>query len=371
MSTSLVPIGHGSLVVAMAQRYGLQPDKFLQTIKSTVFPSDRQASDEQLAAFLTVAKQYDLNPFIKEIYALPAKGGGIVPIVSIDGWCSLINRQPQLDGIEFVDDVGENGKLVSVTCKIFRKDRSHATCVTEYMSECMRGTDTWAKYPFRMLRHKALIQCARYAFALSGIYDPDEAERIPATDPDKIYYENTEERTKLITGKLAEFNAQHKDPEKRAESPSGASEVSQDPEVPPATPKAQEPPLEPPQSAPPAPPPPEKSKQEPQASPESEVVTQEVLVTDVEQRTKDKKSYLLLTCSIEGTSESLSLLCWHKNTMFDALKRSLDKRCVFGVSRHEGNDNVWYTIEQIDRIGDQVFIDNKPPAQPTAKELFS
>ena len=29
-----------------------------------------------------------------------------------------------------------------------------------------------------MLRHKALIQAARYAFGLGGIYDPDEGERI-------------------------------------------------------------------------------------------------------------------------------------------------------------------------------------------------
>jgi hypothetical protein len=29
-----------------------------------------------------------------------------------------------------------------------------------------------------MLRHKALIQCARYAFGFSGIIEQDEAERI-------------------------------------------------------------------------------------------------------------------------------------------------------------------------------------------------
>ena len=29
-----------------------------------------------------------------------------------------------------------------------------------------------------MLRHKTLIQCARYAFGLAGVYDEDEAERI-------------------------------------------------------------------------------------------------------------------------------------------------------------------------------------------------
>ncbi|ENC7540331.1 phage recombination protein Bet, partial [Salmonella enterica subsp. enterica serovar Brandenburg] len=30
----------------------------------------------------------------------------------------------------------------------------------------------------RMLRHKAMIQCARLAFGFAGIYDKDEAERI-------------------------------------------------------------------------------------------------------------------------------------------------------------------------------------------------
>jgi hypothetical protein len=29
-----------------------------------------------------------------------------------------------------------------------------------------------------MLRHKALVQCARVAFGLAGLYDPDEALRV-------------------------------------------------------------------------------------------------------------------------------------------------------------------------------------------------
>jgi hypothetical protein len=31
----------------------------------------------------------------------------------------------------------------------------------------------------RMLRHKALMQCARYAFGFSGVTDDDEAENTP------------------------------------------------------------------------------------------------------------------------------------------------------------------------------------------------
>ena len=168
-----------SLISFMAARHNLEPTKFLSTLIKTVFPSDKQnPSNEQVAAFLAVAKQYDLNPFIKEIYAFPAKGGGIVPIVSIDGWSTLINRQPALDGIEFTDHFNEAGNLTAVTAIIYRKDRAHPTKVTEYMSECARNTEPWLKWPARMLRHKALIQCARVGFGLAGIYDPDEAERI-------------------------------------------------------------------------------------------------------------------------------------------------------------------------------------------------
>jgi len=47
------------------------------------------------------------------------------------------------------------------------------------MSECKRdGIGPWKTHPHRMLRHKALIQCARVAFGYSGITEPDEAERI-------------------------------------------------------------------------------------------------------------------------------------------------------------------------------------------------
>ncbi|WP_308463985.1 recombinase RecT [Acinetobacter ursingii] len=101
-----------------------------------------------------------------------AKGGGITPVVGIDGWARIINDNPVCDGIQFEQDDE------SCTCKIYRKDRSHPTVVTEYLSECQGTSEPWKKYPKRMLRHKALIQCARVAFGFSGIYDEDEARRI-------------------------------------------------------------------------------------------------------------------------------------------------------------------------------------------------
>jgi phage recombination protein Bet len=167
-----------SVITDMAQRFGMERTAFEATIKKTILPANTDVSNEQLVAFLVVAKEYNLSPFTKEIYAFPSRGGGIQPIVSIDGWLKIINSHPQFNGMEYEDDHTPEGKLLSVTCRIFRKDRDHAIEVTEYMDECRRDTDTWKRWPARMLRHKATIQCARYAFGFSGIVDPDEAERL-------------------------------------------------------------------------------------------------------------------------------------------------------------------------------------------------
>ncbi len=175
-----------SVLMDMASRFGMEPQAFESVLRATVMPSDKEVSREQFAAFLLVAKEYSLNPLTKEIYAFPGKGGSIQPIVSIDGWMRMINNHPNFDGMEFEDNLNEAGSIISITCKMFRKDRSHPVSVTEYMSECKRSTDTWAKWPARMLRHKSAIQAARYAFGFSGIYDEDEAARIVDVTPTTV-----------------------------------------------------------------------------------------------------------------------------------------------------------------------------------------
>ncbi len=163
-----------SALEIMAARLGCESGKLLATLKATCFKGD--VTNEQMMALTIVANQYQLNPFTKELYAFPDKGGGIVPVVGVDGWARIINEHPQFDGMEF--DMSADG--TECVCRIFRKDRAHAIEVTEYLAECKRNTDPWRTSPRRMLRHKAMIQCARYAFGFAGIYDPDEAERIVA-----------------------------------------------------------------------------------------------------------------------------------------------------------------------------------------------
>lgn len=145
-----------------------------EVLANSIIPNN--ARPAEIITFLAIAKQYRLNPITKEIYAF-ANRGGVQPIVSIDGWLKIINSHPQFNGMEFSDHLAADGSLQSVTCRIFRKDREHAVEVTEYMNECRRSTEPWKQWPSRMLRHKATIQAARYAFGFSGIVDPDEAER--------------------------------------------------------------------------------------------------------------------------------------------------------------------------------------------------
>jgi phage recombination protein Bet len=170
-----------SLIAAMAGKYDLDPGIFQSTIKATCFPKGSAVSNEQFAAFLMVAKEYNLNPITKEIFAFP-NNGGITPIVSVDGWMNLINSHPQMDGIQ-TEEIWKDDKLFAVRCTIHRKDRSHPTVVTEYMAECYRPTEPWKKWPARMLNHKAKIQCARVAFGFAGIVEEDEFERMKDVTP--------------------------------------------------------------------------------------------------------------------------------------------------------------------------------------------
>lgn len=171
----------------LAQSLGMagEGQELVATLKATAFKG--QVSDAQMAALLVVANQYGLSPWTKEIYAFPDKNNGIVPVVGVDGWARIINSHPQFDGMDFEQDAE------GCTCIIYRKDRAHPIKVTEWMEECKRGTGPWQSHPRRMLRHKAMIQCARLAFGFVGIFDQDEAERIAEGVTTKAVDPNTGE----------------------------------------------------------------------------------------------------------------------------------------------------------------------------------
>jgi phage recombination protein Bet len=172
-NTQVVKVeSRASALTLMAQRFNVEPNKLLGTLKSTVF---KGASDDELMALVIVANEYNLNPLKKEIYAFPAKGGGITPVVGVDGWINIMNSRANFDGIEFEMEQNNDGEPISCTAIIHVKDRSRPVKVTEYYEECQRATDPWKQMPRRMLRNRALAQAVRIAFTAGGIIDEDEA----------------------------------------------------------------------------------------------------------------------------------------------------------------------------------------------------
>ena len=171
MKQEIIPSHKQSALAIMASKFSVEPARLLETLKATLMP---KATNEELLSFVVTANQYGLNPFTREIYAFPARNGGIQPVVSVDGWIRMMNNHASFDGIQFTTE-DKDGKPFSVTATIHLKDRTHPVEVTEYFSECSRNTEPWKVNPRRMLRHKALIQCARVAFGFSGITDEEEA----------------------------------------------------------------------------------------------------------------------------------------------------------------------------------------------------
>lgn len=199
------------LVDQFADKYGVDADKLLVSLKSTAFKqqggADSQVSNEQMMMLLVVANEYNLNPFTREIYAFPSKGGGIVPIVSIDGWVRIVNEHPAFRGVAFEYgpphvDAKYHGAPEWTQCTMARSDRDMPVMIREYLVECYRNTDPWNTTTARMLRHRAYIQCGRMTFGFA-LHDQDEAERIIEGESSRV-----PEQPKAITS----FNASVKPP---------------------------------------------------------------------------------------------------------------------------------------------------------------
>lgn len=170
------------IIAWAAQAYGVEAGKVLGVLKATCFSQGKDVdppSDAEVAALLIVAREYGLNPFVRQIYAFKNRNGGIVPVVGVDGYAHAVNSHPQCDGFAFSESdkkIDHKGKQVPewIECTIFRKDRTHHSPVREYFSEVVRGTGAWDQTPARMLRHRAYMQSARITLGIT-VQDEEDA----------------------------------------------------------------------------------------------------------------------------------------------------------------------------------------------------
>lgn len=171
------------IFIEFGEKYKVNPCTVGALLRRTAFRQLNEAtiSNAEMVALLVTAMSCGLNPFAGEIYAVQAKDGRIIPVVGVDGWSRIINSQSQLDGMGFAYS---NKKLQInasaqncpewVECSIYKKDCQRPVVVREYLTENYIDAEHWNSKTVRQLRHKSMVQCARYAFGLPGIPEHDD-----------------------------------------------------------------------------------------------------------------------------------------------------------------------------------------------------
>ena len=171
-----------NIITKAVEKSGLSYQTFVDTITQTAFQGVKFWRESDLERLLVTAHRYELDPLNREIMMFEvglAEPPELLLVVGVDGWAKIMNAHPQFDGIAFVESQELIGEVPSwIECTIFRKDRKVPLSIKEYFAEARNDQMAWITHPRRMLRHKALVQCARLSFGLAGVYEPDEAMRI-------------------------------------------------------------------------------------------------------------------------------------------------------------------------------------------------
>lgn len=149
------------------------------------------ASDAQFLIFVEVAKATNLNPFLNEIWWIPANGGKVM--IAEDGWQKIANQNPHFKGYEtFFDYEGDarsshplSKTLIGCEVRIYRDDREHPIVGYALWSEYGKSVGESAAWKYRhaMMENRAFCNAARKAFCVSGVYTPDE---IPETQTAEV-----------------------------------------------------------------------------------------------------------------------------------------------------------------------------------------
>jgi phage recombination protein Bet len=179
---SKVKSPEANIILRAVEKSELSYQAFVDTLTQTAFQGVKFWRESDLERLLVTAHRYELDPLNREIMMFEVgltEPPELLLVVGVDGWAKIMNAHPQFDGIAFVESQELIGEVPSwIECTIFRKDRKVALSIKEYFAEARNDQMAWITHPRRMLRHKALVQCARLSFGLAGIYEPDEAMRI-------------------------------------------------------------------------------------------------------------------------------------------------------------------------------------------------
>lgn len=166
-------------------------------IKNQFFPPNATPADMQYC--IGVAKTFNLNPILKQIYFVPRRSQvngqwieKVEPLAGRDSFLTLAHRTGKFAGIESKVEIKETPIMVEgkwtrqndlvATATVYRKDTERPFVVSvnyrEYVQTNKDGkpTNFWASKPETMLKKVAESQVLRKAFDITGLYAEEEYE---------------------------------------------------------------------------------------------------------------------------------------------------------------------------------------------------
>ena len=172
-------------------------DENKKIIKNQFFPQSATVADMQYC--IGVAKAFNLNPILKQIYFVPRRSNvngqwieKVEPLAGRDSFLTLAHRTGKFAGIESKVEIKETPIMIDgkwtrqndlvATATVYRKDTERPFIVSvnyrEYVQTNKDGKPTqfWASKPETMLKKVAESQVLRKAFDITGLYAEEEYE---------------------------------------------------------------------------------------------------------------------------------------------------------------------------------------------------
>jgi hypothetical protein len=132
-------------------------------------------------ALLVLARQYELDPVLKEIVLIPGRG----PYIGVHGHLNIAHRSGLLDGIE-ADDEWETADHYCHRATVWRKDMKHPMKAVGRVGKWEKDEKQW---PREIARARAVRAALGYAFNIHDSYGADDEDQAPGPDE---YVEATE-----------------------------------------------------------------------------------------------------------------------------------------------------------------------------------
>ncbi|MCX8070088.1 MAG: recombinase RecT [Thermodesulfovibrionales bacterium] len=186
----------------MSNELTIKPEQSVtqKTVEDFLFSTGTKLTAQQKTMFMNLALTFGLNPFKREIYAVPY-GNSFNYVTGYQVYISRAEATGKLDGWEVETIKDNNGRLIGARATVYRKDWSKPFIWEVSLNEFNRNNGNWRIMPEFMLKKVCIAQAFRLCFPneFSGMpYIAEEIINEPVCDMKTIETNDTPESKSTV-----------------------------------------------------------------------------------------------------------------------------------------------------------------------------